>query len=211
MITRIGFWTVVVALVTLFPSLASAQNLYVAVRGGPGFTSDSKQGIVGGEDVLDFKTGFMGGLATGYSFAFGLRAEGEFGVVHAPVKSDAGVSIDGSFTDYLLMANGFYDLKLFAPIKPYVGFGLGVAWVTEDHTAFSDTLNRFFDVDESRTAFAYQARAGVAYEVNKWLDVSLGYRFVHIDGGDRTAANGPTIRTDALMNHSVELGVAFKF
>ncbi len=210
MIERTGFWMLVAA-VALVPSLASAQNLYAAVRGGPGFTSDTRQGIVGGEDTVEFHTGFTGGLAAGYAFAFGLRGEGELGVVHAPVKSDAGVATDGSFTSYLVMANAFYDVKLFGPLKPYVGFGLGVAWVDEDHTAFSDTLSRVFDVDESRAAFAYQVRAGVAYEVNKWLDVSLGYRFVHIDGDDRTVASGVVIRTDALLNHSVEMGVAIKF
>ena len=159
---------------------------------------------------MDFGTGFTGGAALGYAFPFGLWAEGEFGFIHAPVHSDGGVDTDGSFNNYLFMANAYYDFKLFGPIKPYVGCGVGAAIVHEDWEAFSDRLGRFFTVDETRTEFAWQGRAGIAYELTRQLDVSLGYRFVHVAGGDDTA-NGFPIHHKPLMNHSVELGITFRF
>ena len=201
-----------VAAVAAFPLLASAENLYVILRGGPGFTPDVKVGAPSDQDDLGFGTGFTGGAALGYAFPFGLRAEGEFGFIYAPVESDNGIDIDGSYKNYLLMANAYYDFKFFGPIKPYVGFGLGAAFVHEDREVFADGLGRFLDVDESRTDFAYQARVGIAYEVNNWLDLSLGYRFVHIDGAtEGRGSNNFVIKHNSFINHSVELGVAFKF
>jgi opacity protein-like surface antigen len=209
MIARTKVWMLMAAVVMLVPSVASAE-MYAAIRVGPGFTSDTKQGIAGGEDVHEFKSGFTGGVALGYSFFFGLRAEGEFGVVRAPVVKDGGVPVEGTFTNYLFMANALFDFKQLTPIKPYVGLGLGLARVNEEHTAFADPLGRFFNVSETRNAFAWQGRAGVAYELNRWIDISLGYRFVHIEGGTNDV--GPVnIRTDALRNHSGEVGLTFKF
>src|SRR6185436_19555700 len=105
---------------------AWAQSFYAGVRGGPNFISDTKQGIVGGEDVIEFKTGFAGSMGLGYYLPFGLRVEGELGYLYNRVKSDGGVSIDGSIKNYLLMANAYYDLKIPAlgPFTPYVGFGI---------------------------------------------------------------------------------------
>jgi opacity protein-like surface antigen len=208
-------WVVSVAVMTLIvPSVASAENFYAAIRGGPGITSDSKAGPPGGEDTLEFKTGFTGGAAVGYGFPFGLRVEGELGFLWDRVKKDGGVDIDGSIKNYMLMANAYYDIKIPAlgPFRPYVGGGIGAARVNDDREVFADRLGVKFDLNEWRTAFAYQARAGVIYDVNKWLDLSAGYRYVHIDGGHYEV--GPTkFRIDAgdQNNHSIELGFAVKF
>ena len=208
-------WVVAAAIMAmLVPSMAWAEDFYAAVRGGPNYTSDTKAGIPGGEDVLEFKTGFTGGIGVGRSFPFGLRIEGELGFVYDRVKNDGGVSIDGSIRNYLLMANAYYDIKIPAlgPFRPYVGGGIGAARVNDDREVFADALGVKFDLDEWRTAFAYQARGGVIYDVNKWLDLALGYRYVHIDGGhyDVTPAR-IRINVGAQNNHSVELGFAVKF
>jgi len=205
-------WGAVVAVLTmLVPSMASAQSFYVAIRGGPGATSDLDAGIVGGEDVQKFSTGFTAGGAVGYATSFGLRFDGEFGYIWAPLKSDGGVSVGGSLKNYMLMANAYYDLKLpfLGPFKPYVGVGIGGASVNADRQVFADSLGVKIDVDEWRTAFAYQGRVGVGYDVNKWLDLSLGYRYVHIDGGQ--VSEKPKANTGGLNNHSLEFGFAIKF
>jgi opacity protein-like surface antigen len=206
-------WGLAVAVMAVIvPSVASAQNIYAAIRGGPGFTADSLDGAFGLEDTTAYKTGFTGSGAVGYSFPIGLRLEGEFGFIYIPLKSEGGEDVDGSIKNYLLMANAYYDLKLAAlgPFKPYVGFGLGVARVNIEQDIIRPDAGRV-SVNQPRTSFAYQARAGVAYEVNRWLDLSLGYRYVHIDGA-HYSRNGVDIgNLGALNNHSVELGAAFKF
>lgn len=207
---RLLGWAVAVAVMALgVPAPASAENFYAAVRGGVGWTEDTRSGRPGSEDLQEFKTTWSGSAAVGYLFSFGLRAEGELALLYVPVKRDGGVEVDGSIKNYLIMANAYYDLKLGA-FKPFVGVGLGGARVNDDHEVFASASGTKIDVDETRTAFAYQARAGVAYEVNQWFDVTAGYRYLHIDGGHRGTPVG-RINLGKQDNHSVELGFAIKF
>ena len=215
---------VVAVLALVGPSAASAQNLYAAIRGGPGVTTDTTRfTLLGGEEVIEFKTGFAGSGALGYRFPFGLRAEGEFGYLYSPLSRAGEVDVSGSIKSYLVMVNAYYDLKIPAlgPFKPYVGFGLGGARVHNDHEVdFRCSVCQFgipfgiptptYAIDEWRTAFAYQTRVGMIYDVNPWLDLSLGYRYVHVGGGH--VGEGP-LRVDLvpIRNHSVELGFAIKF
>lgn len=49
-------WGVAVAVMTMIvPSVASAQNFYAAIRGGPGWTSSTDSGPTGFEDKTEFK------------------------------------------------------------------------------------------------------------------------------------------------------------
>jgi opacity protein-like surface antigen len=207
-------WAVLVTVMALVgPSVAWAENFYAAVRGGPNFAEDTEQGIPGGQDVFELKTGFAGSVGVGYGFPFGLRIEGELGYVYNPIKSDGGVDVDGSIKNFLGMFNAYYALPLGA-FKPFIGGGVGAARVNDDHEWFAESLGTKFEASPWRTAFAYQARAGVIYDVNQWLDLSLGYRYLHIDGGHYDV--GPTGRRTRLEvgsqnNHSIELGFAIKF
>ena len=215
-------WIVVAVVALIAPSLASAENFYAAVRGGPGVTTETTRfTLLGGEETIEFKTGFAGSGALGYRFPFGLRAEGEFGYLYSPLRrADEVVDLSGSIKSYLVMVNAYYDLKIPAlgPFKPYVGFGIGGARVNNDHELdfrcavclTGGVITPKLHVDEWRTAFAYQARGGMIYDVNPWLDLSLGYRYVHIDGGH---VGRVPFRVDLgpIRNHSVELGFAIKF
>lgn len=210
---KLAVLSMVVAAVAVFPCLASAQNFYAAIRGGPGFTPDVKIGPPGTDEPISFAMGFTGSGAVGYASSFGLRLEGEFGYIYAPVDREEGFSVTGSVKSYLMMANLYYDLKTpsLGPWKPYIGVGIGAARVNEDREGIAFEATRI-TIDKWRTAFAYQGRLGVGYDVNKWLDLSLGYRYVHIDSGNRDGVlPGFTVRSEALRNHSVELGAAFKF
>jgi opacity protein-like surface antigen len=221
-------WILTVALVVLIaPAMASAQQVYGALRGGPGFTSDLSRRYVGAAvDAGEFElnTGFTGGVAVGYMFPFGLRAEAEAGFLTAPLKSELRQSflhdeVNGSIKSYLFMANAYYDVKIpwLGPFKPYVGFGLGGARLNTDYTLFRSCDvcvavpgRSRIDVDDWRTAFAYQARGGMVYKVNRRLDLSLGYRYVHIDSG-RVREGFLRFDQGSINNHSLELGFAIKF
>ncbi len=214
-------WLAVVAVIgSLVPAVAWAENFYAAIRGGPTITSDTRGGLPGGEGIVEFKTGFAGSAAVGYHLPFGLRAEGELGYLYTRLKRDGGVEVDGSIKNYLFMANGYFDVKIPAlgPFTPFLGGGIGAARVNDAHDVVlrgSCSLCRpgvptTIDVDEWRTAFAYQARGGMTYDVNRWLDLSLGYRYLHVDGGNVDHAVG-RIKVGAQNNHTVELGFAVKF
>jgi OOP family OmpA-OmpF porin len=93
------------------------------------------------------------------------------------VRSD----IDAKATAF--MANGYYDFKNDSKFTPYIGVGAGTAHMVSSVTSgHSDTAN----------VFAYQALAGVSYEINPHNSVSLGYRYFatedgKFDSGDKTS------------------------
>jgi OOP family OmpA-OmpF porin len=205
----VGWMMGVAVTAMLAPAVASAENFYAAVRGGVGWTQDTRSGRPGREDVQEFETTWSASAAVGRAFPFGLRVEGELGLFYVPVKRDGGVEVDGSIKNYLVMANAYYDLKLGA-FKPFVGVGLGGARVNDDREVFANGLGTKLDVDETRTAFAYQARAGIAYELSQLWDLTAGYRYLHIDGGHRDTAVG-RVNLGQQNNHSFEFGYAIKF
>lgn len=210
---RLSVTAVVLAL--LVSAVASAQSFYTAFRGGPGWTPATNDGRPGFEDPSEHSTGFTASGAVGYSWPSGLRSEGEFGFLYSPVKSDAGVPLGGSIRSYLSMVNLGYDARLSSleSFKPYIGFGLGGAWVN-----YQDEFINFAGVkmkaNEWRTTFAYQARAGIGYDINRRLNLSVGYRYVHINRGHIQQGQGPDehrVNFDVVKNHSIELGLAAKF
>jgi opacity protein-like surface antigen len=203
-----------VVVVLFVPSVASAQNFYTAIGGGAGRTPATNDGRPGFEDPSEHKTGFTGSAAVGYAWPFALRGEGEIGFLRAPVKSDAGVALGGSVKSYLLMANLRHDIKHpFLGFKPYVGFGLGGARLNYEDE-FINFVGVKMQAHEWRNGFAYQARAGIGYNVNQSLDLTLGYRYVHISGGHIQQQQGPArvrVNFDAVKNHSIEVGFVVKF
>jgi opacity protein-like surface antigen len=199
----------------LVPAVASAQNVYTAVRGGPGWTPATSDGRPGFEDPSEHKTGLTGSGAVGYVWPSGLRLEGEFGFLYAPVKSDAGVPTGGSIKSYLPMVNLFYDARpsFLGPLKACVGFGLGGARLNYNDEFISSTGVKM-QADEWRTGFAYQVRAGIGYDINHRLALSAGYRYLHINRGHIEQGQGVDqhrVNFDVVQNHSIELGLAVKF
>lgn len=203
------------ALLAAMPTVASAQNFYAAVRGGPGWAPHIREGIAGSEDILEFGTEFSVGAALGYAFSFGLRTEAEFSYIHNPVTREEGVPVTGHHRDFLYMVNLYYDVKhpSLHPFKPYIGGGVGAARENEDHGFIRTTGPAgIFNTKHDWTAFAYQARAGVAYELTKSIDLSIGYRYVHVDGTQQPADFVPTpVNTGGINHHFLELGAVFKF
>lgn len=195
------------AAAVMIPGTVAAQNITTTFRVGGVQTPDVTTGRVGFEDPLSFKTGFSLSASFGLGMTPDLRGEVEVGYVRADVDNDGGVSTSGSFRHFLLMANAYYDFAGTPAIKPFVGAGLGAARAQEVVEAFGDGPRQFFHRDVTRTAFAYQFRAGVAWSYLGGR-TSLGYRFLNIRGGE-TTPNAFPVRTDDVKQHSIELGITF--
>ncbi len=149
-----------------------------------------------------FENGFDVNAAVGRRFG-SLRGEIEVGYQrngvgsHGNVRAagialaneDAGVLITGSanlgvtvgdlvadgqgdLSTLFLMANMYYDLDTGTSFKPYVGVGAGIGFVD---VSFSPSAVGI--IDDNTTSFAYQAMAGVAYEVSPSVEIFAGYRY----------------------------------
>ena len=121
--------------------------------------------------TTEYKTGYGFNIDAGYNFD-GFRLEGEFGYKAADVDKftalGASASISGvDMTVLSYMVNGYYDVKVNAPVQPFFGVGIGVINGELDIVG-----NKFDD-----TVFGYQFTAGVTGAVNKNLNLDLYYRF----------------------------------
>lgn len=135
--------------------------------------------------------------------------------------SDANfVSVDTSqFSALLLLANAYVDLGTWNRITPYVGAGIGGAFVKWD-----DLRNTFEGVDDRHTGaknwrFAYALSAGASYCLTNNLDLDVGYRFTHINGGKMfnytgSSAGGPGAGPGfdkGINSHEVRGGLRYSF
>jgi opacity protein-like surface antigen len=129
-------------------------------------------------------------------------------------------SVDTSnLSALLLLANAYVDLGTWNRITPYVGAGIGGAYVRWD-----DLHNSFPGVDDRHAGgkgwrFAYALMAGASYCLTDKLDLDVGYRFSHINGGKMfsyadSSAGGPGAGPgfDRGMNtHEVRGGLRYSF
>lgn len=183
----------------LFPSMAHAQSandslkgFYGDVRFGGAFLTSSDNEGPGLTSNLtiesDYDPGFVGEGAFGYEFGGGLRAELALGfatsdVDELTIENDGGignafgvgslnglsVSGEGEVEGMTFMLNGYYAFDL-GNLRPYLGVGVGGAYVSADISALGEKI-----VDDNDTVFAYQGIAGLEYAISD--DVRIGLRY----------------------------------
>lgn len=184
---------------TAFAALAfaapahAAGTWYLSVTGGANWLEDDNffSSIPAVTDTLtvasDGDAGWLVAGAVGYSLAQvtpGLRAEVEVAYRDNQVdgvfsSSDGGAATTGTL-DYdhsalSVMANVWYDFDV-GGIRPYIGGGLGWADVEADGTYLTALLVATpFSVSDS--GFAWQAGAGVNFQVAPSMQLGVGYRY----------------------------------
>ena len=122
---------------------------------------------------------------------------------------------DAKYTSLGAMINAYYDYALTDECLLYLGLGLGVARVSCKTTAVAANggaagNSQNFNIpslEYSKTVFAWQVMAGVAYDINENWTVEAGYRLfntakVKFDGKN-------SIKTP--FASSLELGLRYNF
>ena len=238
----LGVLLLVVVMVT--PTIASAGEqigIYVAPKFVYGLTQmDSFKGHFneagdsysqsGGSRTDDT---FGGSIAIGYDFdkKFGvpIRAELEYaGFSKAETKKSYG---DEDFTSKMkqtfgiqtLFANAYWDINTGTKFTPYVGAGLGMAFI---NTKFKDSGYDNADPDDSWndstgsknvTNFAWNVGAGLGYDFTENWTMDIGYRFVGL-GSVKTKTYSSSEddfamygKTSNLYQHQIAVGVRYTF
>jgi opacity protein-like surface antigen len=120
-----------------------------------------------------------------------------------------------SFRARTLFLNGYYDFTTHSRFTPYMGGGLGFAFVS--------TKSRIdgFDVDpysgdtssKMRTNFAWNIGGGLAYDVAGNITLDFGYRLAGLGSVETRAGevNGTSLRgsTKNLFQHQFLLGLRY--
>ena len=181
---------------------------YVAAGGGPSFFQDMTfTGAVVGDIHMD--TGFTGNVAVGRYLddVRVLRLELEGVYAQADINNSAGFQVGGDISNGSLMVNLLYDIHTGSPWVPFVGGGIGHSWVYIDN--LTDSAGTTF-IDDSTSAFAYQFKAGVAYQFNPNLAATVTYRYFGTNSLAFTATSG-VAKSGGIRSHNAEFGVRFNF
>ena len=170
---------------------------------------------------LDFDTGWAGFATVGYGFEKNWRIELELGyrdndatLTREKCYGGYGESLavsercrtstyDGDMTEYTAMINVIYDVPLTEKLDLNIGLGAGV-----DYVELQASGRRGPFVDDSDTRFAFQAIAGLTYQVTKRLDLTLTYRYLNVSEPD-FSARYKTLELDDLEKHTVTVGLRY--
>jgi|LauGreDrversion4_2_1035121.scaffolds.fasta_scaffold95558_2 opacity protein-like surface antigen len=132
-----------------------------------------------------YNGGFTAGGALGFKSAF-WRYEAEVGYINAQFKNIAVDNIrynlgNGYNQSVLALANLIFDLpyKPTYMLQPYVGGGIGYAWVQNYFTTPAQ-----LNFSANNYSFAYQGIAGVSFHFSENYSLNVDYRYVgttHLD------------------------------
>lgn len=215
------------AALTAFAGAASAQSLqdpYGFVYGGVTFEGESEyDGIItppGGNQSVDteYDAGYNFGIGVGANITSSIRAEVELSYSESDADEiffsgngpAAEINVDGSFQATTLFANGLYDFDTGGAVTPYVGLGLGVAFVEQD-LVYGPGVT----VNEDDTVFATQLIAGASYDLSETLALTGDVRYrrlydVESQRFDAAGASTGTVSGD-YDDFSVNVGLRFRF
>lgn len=200
----------------------SLQDPYGFVFGGITFEGNAElDGRIGGarQSVdTEFDTGGQIGLGVGATLAPGFRAEVELSYSRQDADTirfsgngpAAEINVGGDVTTTTLFANGFYDFDTGGPFTPYVGAGLGIAYVEQD-LVYGPGVR----VSDDDTVFGVQLIAGAAYDLSDSLALTGDIRYRRLFDIESNRFNPAGVSTGRIAGDfddvSVNIGLRFRF
>ena len=174
-------------------------DIGIGINSGSDLDSSGSEGVtaLGGrwlrKDIAD--TPFIS-AGLGYQFTDYLRGDVTFeyrsatrfrGNAIVPDTAPGGVwkypYYDGQFQVFDTMVNGYVDLGNYYGLTPYVGAGIGAAYVkmgdVYEHTSFqpAGTMADGMLPSSSKWNFAWALHTGVSWDVNPRLKLEMGYTY----------------------------------
>ena len=129
-------------------------------------------------------------------------------------------------------ANAYFDFGHNKRFKPYIGGGVGFAYldygtyISSNNPTINNTTgvtqadldaanpsreaNLLFE-GENDIRFAWNLQAGASYDLTKNLAFDGSYRYTRIDGGDIAQTDVGPIVSDDLVGHEIRLGLRYTF
>jgi opacity protein-like surface antigen len=210
--------------VILLPASVSAQSYgyYSDFRAGGSFLADASNTSPGGINVeSEFDTGFAGEIAVGWEEPSGFRYElalgyAQYGVGDLTIIEDGGIGVaagvgdldgssvggDGDVGAFTYMINGYYAFGS-GMVQPYVGAGIGGAYVSADISALGVEV-----VDDSDNVFAYQGTVGLEYRISDYA--AIGARYTYFATTDPTFRDTLGVEFDSeVQSHNAM--ITFRF
>ena len=151
---------------------AHAQ-FYLGPEGGWTGLEGQKSTIAGFPIHQSFDSGYNVGVRGGYQWN-SWRLEGEYSYrANTSNTTRFGARFNGNVDTNSFMVNGIYDFNVGWLVTPHIGMGIGGAWA--DASLTSPILGNLSKSSDS--VFAYQAIAGIRYNITPSLALDLDYRY----------------------------------
>jgi opacity protein-like surface antigen len=146
-------------------------------------------------------------VAIGYSFPGAWRAELEYIGYFADSTNEFTLggfdySVGGGNVDTnAVQINLIKDIPTNSKITPYIGGGVGLA----------SSRYSVPEGSQTGTTFAGQAKVGISYAASPNTDIYFGYRLLSVSGGTSLDFWSDKPITKTRIQHSLDLGVRYRF
>jgi len=166
--------------------LPEGAGFYFRTGFGPSFFQNGELTRFGGpvSSTVEYDTGVAFDTAVGYAFNKYIATDFEVGVIGAEIK---GVQAPNFFSSdsYIYNVPFLANVTLSYPIPrsivtPYIGAGVGGASVDFNTDGFGNNNDVVYG-DENDVVFAWQAYAGLRFQLNPRMTLGLGYKFFMTD------------------------------
>jgi OOP family OmpA-OmpF porin len=145
----------------------------------------SSAGVTPGELLTAVGPALVGSFGLGLGSAVRVEVEGSY--LSNKITSETGLAGENNATGTEkktgVMGNAFYEFGS-GGIRPYLGAGAGMQWVHEPAASASSGGITVTAEAQTKSSFAYQAIAGVAFPVRSvhGLSISAEYRYLALAG-----------------------------
>ncbi|MDR2935025.1 MAG: outer membrane beta-barrel protein [Candidatus Adiutrix sp.] len=145
--------------------------------------------------------GFGGSVGSdlSYSTSWPLRLEAEY-LYHGNETFSRPTDCTIDLSAHSFLANAFLDLNTDTALTPYLGGGLGLAYLT-DRASYGNATSK-----GSRWNFAWDVGGGVAWGLNENLALDLGYRYMDLGKSHDNDIGGVGYNV-SLTAHEFSLGL----
>ncbi len=183
---------------------ASAQGT-TYVRGELGYTLSFDSDVSGAPtSTVNLEGNWTGGAAVGHYLLPKLRLELNFGYNTNDVKSaTGGFGTLGELNALTFFSSVYRDFLAFRNVRPFVGFGIGLARLRPDYAL---TGLGGAGPSDSDIKFAWQGSAGIAVDLNDRFAIETRYRYMRAGEYDF----GPAAEGD-YAHHTVLAGLRYTF
>ena len=184
---------------------------YIGGGGGAKFEQDQRINDSAARDKAKFNPGYSVNLSGGYAWENGLRAEGELWhssneIDHVEARPLQNAT-NGNLATSIAFANGLYDFHTGTMFTPYLGAGVGIAYMDADNIGILSNGSR---LNDQQYQLAYQGIAGVAMQLDHNWAVTADYRYIGTTAGKFREGNHQAAYMGDTSNNVV-LGVRYSF
>ena len=181
---------------------------------GPAFTEDADARFFPGVGSvkMELDPGIRFSAAGGAMFGDYLALEMETGFIVNEIDSITGFNdVDGWVSQVPFLVNAMFQFKNNTGLTPFIGAGAGG---TATGINLDDADAATFDLDGSAAdfVFAWQAFAGVKYELNEHFSVGIMYKYLWSDDAEWDVEDtSQDIIFDGARTHSFSAVVNYRF